>query len=93
MRCLNKYSESWPMVKAVLAVGLYPKLAYVQLSKLVTRTESKITVHNSSCLAKYLEDEGRHDLHSWVIFEELAKVGAHCNIKCATIIAPIVVSF
>lgn len=79
------------MVKAVLAVGLYPNLAYVQLNKLVTRTESKVSVHSYSCLAKCLEEYNRNVLHNWMIYEELAKNGPHCCIKCATIIAPIVV--
>lgn len=34
---LNKYAESWPVIKAVLVVGLYPNLAYVQNKKIITR--------------------------------------------------------
>lgn len=37
IQSLNKYAESWPVVKAVLIVGLYPNLAYVQNKKITTR--------------------------------------------------------
>lgn len=91
MHCLNEHSESWPVVKAALVVGLYPNLAYVQKKKITTRTESRVSVHTSSCLSKYLDDSKRDIFHNWVAYEELAKIGSHCSIKCSTVIAPIVV--
>lgn len=80
------------MVKAVLAVGLYPNLAYIQFEKIMTRTENRVTMHGCSCLAKYAEDKRRSVFHNWLLFEELSKTGSHCCIKCATVISPLVVS-
>ena len=38
IRYLNGNSDSWPIIKATLATGLYPNIAYFKREKLMFRT-------------------------------------------------------
>ncbi|KRT80786.1 Ankyrin repeat-containing protein [Oryctes borbonicus] len=88
MHELSRYSDHWPLVKAVLTSGLYPNIAFPNADKFHTMTENKVIMHTTSSLRNVVINS-----ELWCIFEEISKLGAICNIKNVTAITPATVVF
>ncbi|GJQ88173.1 putative helicase [Trypoxylus dichotomus] len=88
MHELSRYSDHWPLVKAVLATGLYPNVAFPNADKFHTMTENKVIMHTTSSLRNVVINS-----ELWCIFGEISKLGAICNIKNVTAITPATVVF
>lgn len=99
IRQLNANANNWAMIKAVMTVGFYPNIAYINKPNLAIRTrkEKKVILHQSSSL----RDPGFHNARNaslrkvpsnWLIFEELSRAGTIYNIRGATCVSPLTVS-
>ncbi|XP_008198758.1 3'-5' RNA helicase YTHDC2 isoform X2 [Tribolium castaneum] len=84
MVALNTNSENWPLVKAVISSGLYPKLAFKKGANFCTRTEKKVLVHNTSPMSK--------DLPLWLVYDEMVKVRNGHQVRGVTPVTPVTIS-
>jgi hypothetical protein len=82
---LNAHSENWPLVKAVISSGLYPKLAFKKNGHFCTRTEKKVLIHNSSPLSK-------ESMALWLVYDEMVKVRNGHQVRGVTPVTPVTIS-
>ncbi|XP_044262840.1 3'-5' RNA helicase YTHDC2-like [Tribolium madens] len=85
MMALNTNSENWPLVKAVISSGLYPKLAFKKNGHFCTRTEKKVLIHNSSPLSK-------ESMSLWLVYDEMVKVRNGHQVRGVTPVTPVTIS-
>ncbi|RZB45728.1 ATP-dependent RNA helicase YTHDC2 [Asbolus verrucosus] len=83
---LNTHSENWPLIKAVIASGLYPKLAFKKNGHFCTRTEKKVLIHNSSPLSK-------ESMALWLVYDEMVKVRNGHQVRGVTPVTPLTNDF
>lgn len=83
---LNSNSENWPLIKAVIASGLYPKLAFKKNGHFCTRTEKKVLIHNSSPLNK-------DSMPLWLVYDEMVKARNGHQVRGVTAVTPLTVCF
>ncbi|KAJ3617627.1 hypothetical protein Zmor_008800 [Zophobas morio] len=79
------HSENWPLVKAVISSGLYPKLAFKKSGHYCTRTEKRVLINNASPLSKVC-------LSLWLVYDEMVKVRNGHQVRGVTPITPITIS-
>ncbi|XP_055534497.1 3'-5' RNA helicase YTHDC2-like [Wyeomyia smithii] len=95
---LNQHSDSWAVVKACLVAGLYPNVCRVdkENATIKTRIEKKISPHPSSVIRDKSLKKNKESILSlpseWIVFEEKTRAGAHCLIKCNTVVAPVAIA-
>lgn len=80
----NTYAKSWPLIKAIIASGLYPLVAYPMGNYLCTRNEKKVYIANTSVLNKV-------QITSWLVYDELVKNKQNFYIKSITAVTPFTV--
>jgi len=89
---MNKNSNNWPLIKSIVAAGLYPFIARVERKKgqMYTEIDNKLTFHMSSIM--YIKKEGfrqtiRNIPYDWTVFEEKNRVGRVSMLKCNTLLS------
>ncbi|KAL7048969.1 hypothetical protein ACKWTF_003555 [Chironomus riparius] len=89
---MNKNSNNWPLIKSVVAAGLYPFIARVERKKgqMYTEIDNKLTFHMSSIM--YVKKEGfrqtiKNIPYDWTVFEEKNRVGRVSMLKCNTLLS------
>lgn len=94
----NKNSNDWYIIQTCLVAGLYPNLAMVDYenTKLVSQTEKKIGIHQSSVLhtknAKYQFKNSFEVLRDWVIFFEKSRLSTIGIINYNTLVPSIIIA-
>lgn len=86
LHSVNVYSKNWPLIKAVIASGLYPLVSYPNGNYLSTKNEKKVFVANTSVLNKL-------KVTSWLVYDELVKNKQTLYIKSITAVTPFTVRF
>lgn len=82
----NKNANCWPLVKAIICTGSYPKLAYPlpHQNSLATRSEQKVHVQSSGAC-------GNQKITTWLVYDELIKHSNGLFIRGVTAITTLTV--
>jgi hypothetical protein len=100
---LNKNSEKWPVIKAALCAGAYPKLIRFDqnIGQIISQKDTKIRFHQSSQLynnpnsvqkTRNIRKLAQTLPSDWLIYEEMLLIGRTSYAKCCTSISPITVA-
>ena len=85
IRDLNSNSEHWAVVKAALAAGLYPNIAYLDKirQRIVTNKHKRCRYHVSS-IFRSTSSGNVSCPTSFVVYDELSKAGGITNLRGCT---------
>uniref|UniRef100_A0AC35TQX4 ATP-dependent RNA helicase DHX36 n=1 Tax=Rhabditophanes sp. KR3021 TaxID=114890 RepID=A0AC35TQX4_9BILA len=92
---VNKYSNSWPMVQAVIVAGCYPGVGYTQLNgnirKIKTDSKANVALHPGSILKRQVMDYNKQFVPQieYLAFNEIAKIDQRLTVKTITAVPPI----
>jgi ATP-dependent RNA helicase YTHDC2 len=95
---LNTNSDSWAVVKACIAAGLYPNICRIDraTATLKSRLDTKIVPHSSSIFRdrdiKKSKDMLKTIPSDWIFYEEKSRFGRLNLIKCNTVVTPVTVA-
>ncbi|KAG5675030.1 hypothetical protein PVAND_004969 [Polypedilum vanderplanki] len=95
---LNKNSDKWPLIKAVIVSGLYPFVARIENKKgmMYTEIDHRLSFHMGSVLCA--KREGYKSTikklpADWIVFEEKNRIGRIPMLKCNTLVTNISMCF
>jgi HrpA-like RNA helicase len=95
---LNKNSDKWPVIKAVIAAGLYPFVARIERRKgsMYTEIDHRLSFHMGSvmCVKKEGYKQTIRKLPvDWAVFEEKNRIGRVPMLKCNTLLGSVAMCF
>ncbi|XP_053963518.1 benign gonial cell neoplasm protein [Anastrepha ludens] len=98
MHYINLKSNSWPMIKATLAAGLYPCLCIVDTfeGRLKCNSSKELVIHPASILRELalepLNSNARSFPSNWIVYGNEINSANRISIRCCSLVSPLTVA-